>query len=65
MGLKISRKPGEGFSIYDEAGARLVRVTMVRGGREPELDVDAPRELRIKREACPMPSPSATLPRAA
>lgn len=64
MGLKISRKPGEGFSVYDETGARLVRVTMVRGGREPELDVEAPRDLRIKRD-CAMPSPSAALPRVA
>jgi hypothetical protein len=65
MGLKLTRRPTESFSVYDGTGQRLLRVTLLSGGAEPLLDVDAPRSLVIKRDDRPTDPPLAPLPRAA
>ena len=57
MGLKLTRRAHESFSIYDRSGVRLVQVTLLHGGAEPSLHIDASADLEIRRDD-DRPSPS-------
>lgn len=50
MGLKITRRPGESVSMYDERGQLVAQVTLLRAGPEPMLDFVARADVKIRRD---------------